>query len=289
MICVQLCGGLGNQLFQYSAGRALAIKFATTLYLDTFKLDFPVKGSTPRGYELDVFSHAANILSDEMQRPSLMMSRLPWLSKFISNQNILREVNGHYDQNFDIASDNTYLIGYWQSYRYFSGIEDWLIGDFQLKKPLSLFGNKFLKKICSSNSVALHIRRGDYVTNKRANQYHGVIPMNYYWDAIKIVKDTTVAPIFFIFSDDQEWSKKNFSTLEDVIFIDNGVGMSPWEDLYLMGFCRHHIIANSSFSWWGAWFADQRWGINRNVIIPSRWFSEKNVGSDMAPKHWVSI
>jgi hypothetical protein len=289
MICVQLYGGLGNQLFQYSAGRALAIRHATTLYLDTVKLGMSAKGSTPRSYELNVFSHAASILSDEMQRPRLIMRCLPRLSNFIFSQNILQEANRHYDQNFDNASDNTYLIGYWQSYRYFSGVEDWLINDFQLKKPLSWVGNQFLTKICSSNSVALHIRRGDYVTNKSANKHHGVIPINYYWDAIKIIKETTIEPIFYIFSDDQEWSRKNFLSLKNAIFVDNNLDMGSWEDLYLMGFCRHHIIANSSFSWWGAWFADRRWGINRKVILPRRWFSKSNVEADMAPKHWISI
>jgi len=148
------------------------------------------------------------------------------------------------------------------------------------------------KQIDLSASVALHIRRGDYVSLVSAARFHGALPLSYYMAAVARVRECVVEPKFFVFSDDQEWCRDNLQLGDSATFVGHNTGSDSWQDLVLMGRCRHHVIANSSFSWWGAWLADQRWGVpQRLVIAPACWFSGQpgqNL-SDRFPVHWEMI
>jgi hypothetical protein len=139
------------------------------------------------------------------------------------------------------------------------------------------------------NSVALHIRRGDYVSLGSANKYHGVLPLEYYEMAVSYALTNIQNPHFVIFSDDLLWCRQNLSLPDDSFtYVENNLGDASWQDLILMSHCRHHVIANSSFSWWGAWLADQRWGKNRIVIAPHKWFLKLEISKqDRFPSHWL--
>jgi hypothetical protein len=291
MIVVQLKGGLGNQLFQYAAGKALAIKHGAQLYLDVRQLSKVEKKNTPRNYELGIFSHSADIYISKKYPLDIISAYSPLAMKFFEGLNSFFEKGEGFNDDFLNKSDNTYLVGYWQSYKYFSGIEKQLIADFELKSPISSLSKDLLNQIrMTSNSVAFHVRRGDYVTNIAANKFHGLIPASYYRVALDRVASKNKDLTAFIFSDDPEWCRDNL-LIPDVkkVFIDHNQGSESWQDLYLMGYCKHHILANSSFSWWGAWFGDQHWGKNRSVIYPMKWSTKGNNNLDRAPSHWISL
>jgi hypothetical protein len=146
-------------------------------------------------------------------------------------------------------------------------------------------------RIAATPSVAVHVRRGDYVTLPSAANFHGVLPIDYYAQAMKSVHLTEPQSHFFVFSDDLGWCQEHLPRTLQMTFVDHNAGVDAWQDLNLMSHCRHHVIANSSFSWWGAWLADQRWGVTgRRVIAPKRWFvGQQQVSQDRYPEHWEAI
>jgi len=290
MIIVKLQGGLGNQMFQYALGRRLAQKNQTELKLDlSFYGD--QAGVTPRQYELDIFKiKAASAEKKEVAKiigprpPRLIQKILNRLGISYNNKNYAREDSFDFAPAFLSLPDNTYLEGYFQSEKYFLDIRDEILADFSLLSGEEDKITDLSQKIASLNSISLHIRRGDYVSRPEASAFHGVCSLDYYRAAIKIIKDRVSKPHFFIFSDDPDWCRANFSNLEKVEFIS---GLNPAQDLILMSRCRHNIIANSSFSWWGAW-------LNQNaapiIIAPQRWFNNQAINlEDRLPAAWLKI
>jgi len=294
VIVVKLMGGLGNQLFQYATGRALALKHKTELKLDLSFLNADPKNEyTKRGFELNIFNTKYLIASyndiDAFYKKSL-------LDKFISEyfpssvlkKNIFNQNDFSFMEDFFTSSSKrTYLNGYWQSEKYFSSIREILLKDLVIKKEMSE-QCKFTKDlILNSNSVSLHIRRGDYVSDKNANEFHGTLPLEYYNKAMAhfngLFKDVKV----FIFSDDMDWVKSNLKLVNECEYVDFNTGENSVFDMYLMSQCKHNIIANSSFSWWGAW-------LNQNpekmVIAPHLWFADKNLNTkDLIPTSWLKL
>ena len=290
MIIVQLNGGLGNQMFQYAAGRSLALKHNTSLYLDIAKFSTRNSSITPRNYELEIFSHSAKIHPNQLIKFGKISILFSGIMKYFGGPYFCIEKKSGFNKNFLNFPSNAYLIGYWQSHKYFDSVANELIRDFEFNKPLNFRSSQILEKIKKDNSVALHIRRGDYVTNTAANNFHGIIPLSYYHDAIKLISNINKDLSIYIFSDDPDWCRKNLKIPKlNTTFIDHNHESDSWQDLYLMGFCKHHILANSSFSWWGGWFGDQHWGRNRSVIYPRKWFSKDVDNADRAPSHWISI
>lgn len=291
MIKVVLSGGLGNQIFQYAAGRALALKHSTNLVLNLSMLNPSDLAVTPRNYELGNF----RVLCDLELTPPFpnwrWIKKLIWLLGLLNPWKVYKERNSSYDPKLLLKPDGVTLFGYWQSHIYFSNISRQLISELQHCKPLSEKSIKVLDKINLSKSIAIHVRRGDYVSNSETSSFHGSMPLNYYTDAIVFALAKFPDATFFIFSDDQDWCKKNFA-LERAYFIDHNNGENSWEDLVLMSKCRHHIIANSSFSWWAAWMADnQQEASSHLVIAPKNWFKkiqEINT-ADRFPPHWVLL
>lgn len=302
MICVRLEGGLGNQLFQYAAGRALALKFETELLLDLSTLNKLNHRVTQRKFELEHLNHVGRILTEHES------SLLSWLryaksfSSLISPWLAYVERDVGYNAAFKALPDQSYLIGYWQSYYYFADISKQLMIEFMPRNALSPMSLSIADSIDSTTSVALHVRRGDYVTLASATKFHGVLPSSYYEKALAQLYMCINAPKVFVFSDDPEWCRANLKLGNGATFVTHNVGANSWEDLVLMSRCRHHVIANSSFSWWGAWLADQHWADPLRVVIaPANWFSicgaqwlsrrrhlKQNLG-DRFPPHWNII
>lgn len=289
MIIMNIKGGLGNQMFQYATGKALALSHNTNLKLDVSWFDTNTQGATKRTYDLSYFSLPEDIIATQQDLKSVKKSRLP--SKIIKllysayQNKIVTEKHYHYDPNFWKSPSNAYLTGYWQSFRYFDTFSEYIRKDFEFKPPIDIKNQKLSGSILVTSSVSLHIRRGDYVTNTHTNSFHGTTTFDYYNKAIEYISQQVKNPHIFIFSDDMKWVKENFFLPYPTTYIDHNT--IAFEDMRLMSLCKHNIIANSSFSWWGAW-------LNQNpekiVIAPKQWFNDSSINtSDLIPNFWIRL
>jgi hypothetical protein len=289
MICVRLEGGLGNQFFQYAAARSLALRRGAGVLLDTSAYGQRSRRYTFRPLELHGWRiEARNATVGEMR--ALAVARcLPLASRMISGWQTYVERQRGYEKTFPNLPDQTYLVGYWQSPHYFSDHATAIADEIQPLQPLSRKSRDLVDHIGATTSVAVHVRRGDYVTLPSAAAYHGALSLPYYTAAINRIRFYVTQPRFYVFSDDPEWSRAHLPLSQsEAVFVDHNQGSDAWQDLILMSHSRHHIIANSSFSWWGAWLADQRYrGAQRHVIAPARWFAGRADGiADRLPSHW---
>lgn len=292
MIIAKLIGGLGNQMFQYATGRALAERQGVALLLDASGFDH----YDLRRYELGELAIKARVASpEELSAAGVVASEPTWMERALRKAglrrpaNMLREASFTYDARIESAAAPTYLDGYWQSQRYFASIAEILRREFVLKAPLDAANVALAAEIAraAGHAVSLHIRRGDYVKDAHTAQYHGICSLDYYRAAVTYVAQRVGAPHFFVFSDDHEWVQANFdigypTTLVQVNGADRGVC-----DMALMKACAHHIIANSSFSWWGAWLNPSQ---DKIVVAPQRWFSgASHDTTDLIPTSWVRL
>lgn len=282
MIIVNLYGGLGNQLFQYAAGRQLAEKNHTILKLDieNYKTD------KLRSYSLHHF-HIQEIFCTAFDKKLINgKERVRKIFNKKRNPAICTEQNLSFDKKVLELGNNTYLDGYWQSEKYFKPIEKIIRNECQLKQPASGINRMFEDKIQSLNSVSIHVRRGDYVSDKNTHDCHGVCGSAYYQDAVAYLSAELNDPYFFIFSDDMEWTKANLTTgSHPSEYIDHNAA-ADYEDLRLMSLCKHHIIANSSFSWWGAWLNESA---GKKIIAPKKWFQAPVTNNDLIPEGWITL
>ena len=291
MLIIKVHYGLGNQLFQYALARSLSIRRNTQFALDTSFFSTDIFTEHPRVYQLDRFDIVGRLASSEeigrYTQPSFLKRRWRALERKLLpyyRQRVVNEVRLDFDENIFNVSDNAYIFGYWQDYRYFSGIED------QLKKELTFKGEpegrnkEIADMIRSTSSVSLHIRRGDYLTDAYTVSNVGTCDADYYRRAVEEMAATVADPVFYIFSDDPVWVKENFRIGYPVVYVDNNPEEMAVEDLRLMSSCRHHITANSSFSWWGAWLCAYE---GKKFISPRVWRSK---GPDMfKPSGWKAI
>ncbi len=289
MITIYLQGGLGNQLFQYVFGRALSIASETPLKLD---LSF-FREQTRRKFQLDKFNICADTLLSEKFDPRLIWFKrtsLRYITQVLPDflkPVILEKDICEYDQNIFKRKRQTLYIGYWQSYKYFNDIE-MLVRAELTPKGISNNSQRLLAEISSTPCpVSLHIRRGDYVTHPETADFHGVCSSEYYQKAIERIAAQTAAPHFYVFSDDPIWAMQNLQIGYPTTFIENKWVGSDYEDLWLMAHCQHHIIANSSFSWWGAWLCNYS---KKIVVAPQQWFrSIASNNHDRIPPDWIQI
>ncbi len=274
MIIVRLKGGLGNQMFQYALGRVLSLKNNTKLKLDLSFFDLNFKNTTKRSYNLDVFNIKAGIT-----RLSYLISILRKIFKSRG-----QEKSFQFDKKILSIGENAYLDGYWQSPKYFEGFEDILKNDFTLKNPLTQNTKILAEEIKDSNSLCIHVRRGDYVGNKN----HEVVDTNYYAKGVEYIKNHAQIDKIYVFSDEIEWCRNNLSFELPVMFVgDNYAGRCGEEHMYLMSQCKNFIIANSSFSWWGAWLSQHK---EKIVVCPKQWFTDTSVNTDdLIPETWMRI
>lgn len=286
MIIVRIIGGLGNQLFQYAMGRNLAIKNNTLLKLDLtlyerYKL---------HAYSLDAFNIKAEIASAKEIRkycPNKLTLKLHDLtnhqfSSLFVNRKFFKERHFHFDPNLLNAKEG-YFLGYWQSEKYFYEIRDTLLKDLSLRNGLCEKSLDLTEKIKTTNAVSVHIRRADFETNA----LHGVCSVEYYQQAVDKITKGVVDPHFFIFSNDMQWAKKHLNIDAPHTFVFHNTSSRNFEDLILMSLCKHFIIANSTFSWWGAWLSENK---EKKVLYPRNWFNDRSINTeDLFPNLWTKI
>ena len=295
MIIVKLTGGIGNQMFQYAAARRVSYVNNTQLRQDLSW--FNESGlRTNRKYELEVFNIVSeiatpsDIVAFKTRKQNPLARRLPnFLKKIVfhTNQTHIIEKYFSFDPAILNVKDNVYLDGYWQSEKYFIDIEQIIRREFTFKTDPTERNREASNAIASSESVAVHIRRGDYVTLAEANAFHGLCPPEYYRSAADKIAKQINKPVFFVFSDDIAWAKDNVNLDYETIFIDYNDPDQGYEDLRLMSLCKHHIIANSSFSWWGAWLNPSPYKI---VVAPRIWFQKVSQDTrDLIPPTWIRL
>jgi hypothetical protein len=292
-IIVRLIGGLGNQMFQYAAGRALALRSGAALKLDVS--GFETYGL--RRYELDAYPIAATLAdAGELAMvgvgaapPSLPLRILAKLTGIKPPRNPFHYREPHFPFDAKLASQPLplFMDGYWQSERYFSDIAQTLRAELTPRDAMDAANAATAAEIASVTAVSLHVRRGDYVSNAHTNAYHGVCSLDYYRTAIDHIRAHVSAPHLFVFSDDAEWTRANLTSDLPTTYVSANPPDKGFRDLQLMSLCQHHIIANSSFSWWGAWLNGQPGKI---VIAPKTWFSAGgNDTRDLVPEAWVRL
>lgn len=295
MIITKLIGGLGNQMFQYAVGRRAAYINKTLFKLDVsgFKKQ---EDMTKREYFLGCFNISESFANEKEVKKlkTVGKSKLSrYFLKFISfftlynKRSHIAEKHFYFDPNILKVREDTYLEGYWASERYFKDIENIIRHDFTFKVKPDSENKKLIKKIENSMSVSIHVRRGDYVSVRKTQECHGVCNLDYYKKAIKLITAKVKKPHFFIFSDDPEWVKQNLKLSYPNTVVDHNFQKKDYEDLRLMSLCKHNIIANSSFSWWGAWLNQNK---NKVIIAPRRWFNNVLINTkDLVPQFWIKI
>lgn len=284
MIIVDVFGGLGNQMFQYALGRHLAIKNGAPLTLR----HMDVGAFSKRPYALGCFKLVSGVrVISKIENRRFKIFEKFWKLMGKIEEPIILEKGFPFDQQVLNLRGDIHLRGYWQSEKYFKDIRPIILEDFTFVKPLSRKNEKILAEIKRSNAVSVHVRRGDYVADPQTSKFHGVYGPDYYRKAVEIIAQKVKKPVFYFFSDDIEWVKNNIKTKYKNVYVDWNKGDKSYVDLHLMSHCRHHILANSSFSWWGAWLNQNR---DKIVIAPKQWFQEKGVDTkDLIPEKWFKI
>lgn len=295
MVVSEINSGLGNQMFQYAAGKALADHLKTNLLLDTTWYDDSIQAQTPRNFELNVYPIQGNLANQEIVDQLIRPSSNGLLNKLKHQLNRRRAIHKqwafiephfHFYSKFFEASSPIYLSGYWQSEKYFLPIADQIRQTFTIEISIQEACFKTFKTIQSStNSVSIHVRRGDMVKNPDVAKIHGSCNLDYYLRCMKKVEERIKSPEYFVFSDDPLWCKQNLQSNFPIHFVSDNYAEKSYLDIQLMRQCKHHIIANSSFSWWGAWLNPNP---DKIVIAPLNWFahSEHNT-SDLIPSSWL--
>lgn len=282
MINIQIIGGLGNQMFQYAYARALHAKgYDVSIDLSAFET-YTLHG----GYGLDKYRITLKASREKK-------CRLDFLDRFLIyfhlHPSVFKEKGLKFNPNYLSLPDNKCVIGYFQNEKYFQPIRPILLNEFTLDFELSEYTKKIDQRIQNHDGVtiSLHIRRGDYVTQK-ANSIYAECSIEYYLNAIQYFEKMYSNIIFLIFSDDIVWVQNNLP-LKEAIYIFSEEKRAPHEDIFLMSHCDHNIVANSTFSWWGAWLNQSD---DKIIIAPSKWFNDIKMEqeiSDIFPPKWIRI
>lgn len=293
MICISICGGLGNQMFQYAAGFALATRLTARLVLDiSWFSKRRGENETPRTFALDIFPFIKEQIAQdavELRLNSAPLSLLERMKKkFLAESDKAPRITEREIPNLEIFHKLTApleLTGYWQNEAFFLDVAT-LVRHFFTFSPLQSAGQCLANDIIARpNSVSVHVRRGDYANNAHTNAVHGLCSDKYYAAAINHIKVHAPDSHIYIFSDDPAWVRENFDTQAlPFTVVDLHTENEAHHDMHLMSLCRHHIIANSSFSWWGAWLSNNA-GIK---IAPKRWVVDPSMSHlDPCPSSWL--
>jgi len=290
MVIVKLREGLGNQLFQYAVARQIAYRNQVPLKLDISAF----ARNQLRTYQLDHFNISGEIaIPNHMpwaKQANLRGKAARWLERFrpyYRRSWLVEQQWFRFDANILRAPRHVYLQGFWQSEKYFKAIEPIIRTEFTLKEKLAAANQAISEQIARVNSVSLHVRRGDYIADPQIHQLFGVCSLDYYAAAVQKVSTFLPDPHFFVFSDDPAWVQKNVKLAHPMTLIDHNGPQQDYEDLQLMSLCQHHIIANSSFSWWGAWLNPNP---NKVVLAPRSWLKGGRWATpDLLPESWIKL
>lgn len=282
-------------MFQYALGRALSQRSGAPLLLDTNVIEYAPQ-ETSRSYDLDIFKLRPAFATRSDVSP-YHPHGAGWAGKIAhrlrrtsSGSKIVHQREFAFQPEIVDSTPPVYLAGYWQSYRYFAGIEETLRRDFEFRDALPPGAAELAAAIAQPGAVCLHVRRGDYTAPQYAH-FIGPCAMDYYRRAVARMREVIEEPVFFIFSDDMAWCRENFDWLEGAArFVDYATppGLKPHaSDLQLMARAGHFIIANSTFSWWAAWLAGDRAEL---IIAPRKWFKLPYLTTDdLIPAHWERL
>jgi hypothetical protein len=289
MIIVRIKGGLGHQMFQYATGRALALRtgLPLPLVLDTRHYLRPHE----HGYALDAFRLADTPIDAGLLPPAPRERPIAhWWWRVRGRQpQLQREAGVALDPTIAAISGPAWIEGYFQSKRYFAGHAATIRADLTPKAAPDPENARWLAEIqAEPRAVSLHVRRGDYVRSAHFAARHGTCTPDYYARALDhIVRQMGTAPVIFAFSDDPDWVRDNLRLPAEIRIPSHNDASRNAEDLRLMSACRHHIIANSSFSWWGAWLNPRE---DKIVVAPSRWFADPSTQNpDIWAAGWTRI
>ena len=293
VIVSRVIGGLGNQMFQYAVGRALSLARGQSLRLDVSGF---ANYGLHQGFELQrVFDCPAEIATEAEVRSILGWQFSPSIRRVvvrpglavIRREGFVVEPHFHYWPEIKNVPQVCYLNGYWQTEKYFRDVASVIRADFTFKTPLANRNAELAEQIGQVSAVSLHVRRNDYAKNPQTNAAHGLCSLDYYRVAIKQVYERVEQPYFFIFSDDIAWVKGNLRMALPCEYIDRNQGAESYNDMRLMSLCRHHIIANSTFSWLGAWLNPSP---EKIVVAPKKWFAnDTNITVDLFPQGWEIV
>ena len=291
MIIVWVSGGIGNQLFQYAFGRRMSLDRGVPLKLDLGRY----RPNYFRAFRLGCFAVTPEIAApDELPfiRPHGNIRRpiTRWLQAHLPPSWLPAVEEAHpfqVDPAILRVGRNVYLRGNWQTQGYFEPILDLIRREFTFTVAPDAANQAMAEQMASVNAVSLHIRRGDYANDPNVNRRFGVLPLDYYQRAAEIMAKKAGSPHFFVFSDEPDWVRQNLRLEHPLTIVDHNGNDKDYEDLRLMTLCRHHIIANSTFSWWGAWLGHNP---DRQVIAPARWYlSIDRPTPDLLPNSWMRL
>lgn len=272
---IKIKGGLGNQMFQYAFFLSIKKKHPFSIYL----FDLTESLYCHSGYQFDYLFHTKTLFPWKVYKR--IKKYCPWVfhhTKNISQENSLQFNNQYFKH---IGTVNIY-DGYWQSEKYFVESSKKIRSLYHFNEKLLNDSTRQLKSSMKEGAyVSVHIRHGDYLS---LSDHLGICKISYYQKAISHIKTTVKKPFFVFFSDDIHWVKEHFQE-ENAIYVDWNQGKDSWQDMYLMSQCKHNIIANSSFSWWGAWLNSNSQKI---VIAPKQWF-KYSPNYDIIPDGWITL
>lgn len=296
MIIVRLQGGMGNQMFQYALGRVLAIKNNTELIFNTEGYDDKSKrlfksNFAHRSYDLGVFNIKGRVAKSH-EIP--FFYKLYFKGKLMVvidavRRRILRH-KGHelyfkkFNPQFLEFGNNTYLDGFFQSYKYFLGYENIIKKDFTLKNELPENIRNLKAEILNINSLCVFVRRQDFV----GHAYHEVVDREYYDKSVEYLSSKLKIDKIYVFSDDIEWCKNNLKFDTDTMFVSDEYAGTGWSGhMMLMSCCKYFIIPNSTFAWWGAWLSERE---GKLVLFPHKWARDNSVVmDDVVPNEWIKM
>ncbi|MBV5315328.1 MAG: alpha-1,2-fucosyltransferase [Prolixibacteraceae bacterium] len=290
---ISMYGGLGNQMFQY----------VLYLYLKNEHIDTKISFSN---FLLQKHHNGIDIARAFKLNLSLKNKILFFITEYCEfiiynkySQYLIRRIIPKvkteklkiYIEKKEFVKDNniinlrqSLIIGTWQSLLYFQNIENRIVENFVFCDPRDKRNEEIVARIKMSNSVSIHVRRGDYLNSNWSLTHNVIKNTRYYTEAIKFIKNHVSEPTFFIFSDDISWTKENLQ-IPNAIYVDHNKNKYSYIDMYLMSICKNNIIANSTFSWWGAWLNQNK---NKIIITPKVWIKEINC-CELIPNDWISI
>ncbi len=284
-VSVRLTGGLGNQMFEYAAGRAMAVRLGARLRLDPTLIAYPGRHETPRSMAIDCFNIKGAISEPQQSSLRRLLSYSPVSTRIwdlLPGPFMMDRRPHHLDERLLRRNGAATISGYWQREEYFSDVADVIRDDFMLSTPPGPRWQRVAERIASGPSLGVHVRRGDYVTNARANAHHGLPGVEYVRRALALLGSATADVQSFVFSDDPDWCRRELGFLPQATFVQ---GFKDYEELVLLSRCQHKVIANSSFSWWAAWLGEPSGG---TIVAPRTWLqgAEPDVPSPV-PARWA--